>query len=197
MVLLFTSIPQDLATGVIAKRPERSPDTVDMPKEKFNKLLGFRLKTHFTFDGTTYEQVKGTPMGSPVSSVIEAVLQELEETAFRISPPTFWAPYVDDTFTIVRRDQVGALEERFNSIFPDVQFTMELEKDKQLPFLDVMVTRTTNGDLTTTVYRKATTTSIRLHLSSNHPIGHKASCLRALFNRINSHCSTTDAKRTE
>ncbi len=39
--------------------------------------------THFTFDGTTYEQVKGAPMGSPVSSVIaEAVLQELEVIAF-------------------------------------------------------------------------------------------------------------------
>ncbi len=67
-----------------------------MPKEKFIELLGFCLKTHFTFDGTTYEQVKGTPVGSPVSSVIA---EEVEETPFRISPPTFWARYVDDTFT--------------------------------------------------------------------------------------------------
>ncbi len=74
---------------------------------------------------------------------------------------------------------------------------MEQEKDKQIPFLDVMVTRTTNGDLTTTVYRKATNTLRMLHFSSNQPIEHKVSCLRALFNRINSHCSTEDAKRTE
>ncbi len=60
-----------------------------------------------------------------------------------------------------------------------------------------MVTRTTNGDLITTVYRKATTTIRMLHFSSNHPIGHKVSCLRALFNRINSPCSSEDAKRTE
>ncbi len=72
-----------------------------------------------------------------------------------------------------------------------------LEKYKQLPFLDVMVTKTTNGDLTTTVYRKATATIKMLHFSSNNPIGHKVSCLRALFNRINSHCGTEDAKRTE
>ncbi len=198
VVSLFTSMPRDLATRVIAKRLERCPDTVDMPKEKFIELLGFCLKTHFTFNGTTYEQVKGTLMGSPVASVIaEAVLQELEATAFRISSLTFWARYVDDTFTIVRRDQVGALEERLNSIFPDVQFTTELEKDKQLLFLDVMMTRTTNGDLATTVYRKVTNTLIMLHFCSDHPIGHKVSCLRALFNRINSHCSTEDAKRTE
>ncbi len=78
-----------------------------MPKEKINELLRFCLKTHFTFDVTTYEQVKGTQMGSPVPSVIaEAVLQDLEETAFSIAPATFWARYVDDIFTIVRRDQV-------------------------------------------------------------------------------------------
>ncbi len=46
--------------------------------------------------------------------------------------PTFWARRIDDTFTIDRRDQVGALEKRPNSIFPGVKFTMELEKDKQL-----------------------------------------------------------------
>ncbi len=168
VVSLLTSKSQDLPTRVIAKRLERCPDAVDMPKEKFIDVLGFCLKTHFTFDGTTYKQVKRTPMGSPLSSVIaEAVLQELEETAFRITPLTFWARYVDDTFTIIRRDQVGALEERLNSIFPDVPFTMDIEKDKQLPFLDVMVTRTINGHLTTTVYRKAANTLRVLHYSSN------------------------------
>ncbi len=60
-----------------------------------------------------------------------------------------------------------------------------------------MVTRTSNGDLPTTVYRKATTTLRMLLLSSNHPIGHKVSCLRVLFNRSTSHCSTEDAERTE
>ncbi len=122
---------------------------------------------------------------------------EHEGTSFHISPPTFWAQNVDDTFTMVRRDQVGALEKRLNSIFSDVQFTIELEKDKKFSFLDVIVTRTTNGGLTTTAYRKATTPLRMLHFSSNHPIWHKVSCLSALIYRINSHCITVDAKRTE
>ncbi len=41
VVSLFTSIPRSLATRAIAKRPERSPDTIDMPNEKFIELLGF------------------------------------------------------------------------------------------------------------------------------------------------------------
>ncbi len=69
--------------------------------------------------------------------IAEAVLLEFKGTAFRISLPTFWARYVDDTFMIVRRDQFGALEERLTSIFLDIQFTTEQEKDKELSFLDV------------------------------------------------------------
>nr|VZH97893.1 unnamed protein product [Spirometra erinaceieuropaei] len=43
------------------------------------QLLKICLRTYFTFDGTIYEQVKGTPMGPPISGFIaEAVLQRLE-----------------------------------------------------------------------------------------------------------------------
>nr|VZI34262.1 unnamed protein product [Spirometra erinaceieuropaei] len=47
------------------------------------QLLKLCLRTYFTFDGTIYEQVKGTPMGSPISGFIaEAVLQRLESLVF-------------------------------------------------------------------------------------------------------------------
>ncbi|BHF66360.1 hypothetical protein SprV_0200937600 [Sparganum proliferum] len=40
------------------------------------QLLKLCLRTYFTFEGTVYEQVKGTPMGSPISGfIVEAVLQ--------------------------------------------------------------------------------------------------------------------------
>ncbi len=55
--------------------------------------------------------------------------------------------HVDDTLTIVGRDQVGALEERLSNIFLDVQFTVDIEKDKKLPFLDFVVKKTTNHGL--------------------------------------------------
>ncbi len=89
---------------------------------------------------------------------------------------------------------MGALEERLNSILPDVQLTMELEKDKQHPFLDVILTGTNSGDLTTMVYLKTTTTKRILNFFSNHK-GRKLSYLRAPFSRINSYCSIQDAKR--
>ncbi|BHF81545.1 hypothetical protein SprV_0802467700 [Sparganum proliferum] len=48
------------------------------------QLMKFCLPTYFTFDGTIYEQVEGTPMRSPISGfVVEAVLQRLESLVFQ------------------------------------------------------------------------------------------------------------------
>ncbi|BHF61904.1 hypothetical protein SprV_0100488400 [Sparganum proliferum] len=114
------------------------------------QLLKFCLRTYFTFDGTIYEQVKGTPMGSPISGFIaEAVLQRLESLVFQCHKPKFWTRYVDDTFVVIERDQVLTFQEHLNAVFPDIQFTMEEEENNQLAFLDVLVCRKDCGGLKT------------------------------------------------
>ncbi|BHF79740.1 hypothetical protein SprV_0702286300 [Sparganum proliferum] len=56
-------------------------------------LLKLCLRTYFTFDGTVYEQVKGTPMGSPISVFIaDAVLQRLEWLVFQHHRPEVLGP---------------------------------------------------------------------------------------------------------
>nr|VZI24205.1 unnamed protein product [Spirometra erinaceieuropaei] len=100
------------------------------------QLLKVCLRTYFTFDGTIYEQVKGTPMGSPISGFIaEAVLQRLESLVFQHHRPKFWARYVNDTFVVIERDQVLTFKGRLNSVFPDILFTMEEEENNELAFL--------------------------------------------------------------
>ncbi|BHF80818.1 hypothetical protein SprV_0702394600 [Sparganum proliferum] len=97
-------------------------------------------RTYFTFDGTIYEQVKGKPMGSPISGFIaEAVLQRLESLVFQHHKPKFWARYVDDTFVVIERDQVLTIKEHLNAVFPYIQFTIEEDENDQLAFLDVFV----------------------------------------------------------
>nr|VZI36852.1 unnamed protein product [Spirometra erinaceieuropaei] len=89
------------------------------------QLLKFCLRTYFTSDGTIYGQVKGTPLGSPISGFIaEAVLQRLESLVFQHHKPKFGARYVDDIFVVIDRDQPLTFKERLNAIFPDIQFTM-------------------------------------------------------------------------
>ncbi|BHF60103.1 hypothetical protein SprV_0100306400 [Sparganum proliferum] len=161
-------------------------------------LLKLCLRTYFTFDGTIYEQVKGTPMGSPISGFIaEAVLQRLESLVFQHHKPQFWARYVDDTFVVIVRDQVLTFHEHLNAVFPDIQFTMEEEENNQLAFLDVLVCRKDCGGLKTKVFRKATNTMQVLNFNSNHPISHKRSCVRTLYPRVETHCSEPEDKIAE
>ena len=201
VVSLFTSIPRTLASTTIRELllKDGMPEGLQrLNPDEVLELLGYALRTIFTFDGQQYEQIRGTPMGSPVSGVIaEAVLQKLENVVLPISKPRFWTRYVDDTFVIVRRDQRDQLQISLNSVFPEIQFTMEEEKDGHLPFLDVLVSRNADGTLETTVFRKQTHTDNLLHAESNHPVQHKMSALRTLFQRVETHCSTPAAKQQE
>ncbi len=73
-----------------------------------------------------------------------------------------------------RQPLLPLIKQMTQGIHPDAQFTMELQKDKPFPFLDVIVKRSTDGDLTTTVFQAATTIMRMLHLGNYHPTGYKA-----------------------
>ena len=78
-----------------------------------------------------------------------------------------------------------------------IQFTVEVENERKLPFLDILIERTTDGALETCVYRKDTHTDQILNFASNHPRQHKASCVKTLFARVYSHCSTPESRLAE
>nr|VZI22688.1 unnamed protein product [Spirometra erinaceieuropaei] len=137
-------------------------------------------------------------MGSPLSGFIaEAVLQKVETLVFSNYKSKFWARYVDDTFVIIKRQMVKEFHDVLNSVFSDIQFTMEAEANNQLLFLDVHIHRKPNGHLKTTVYRKATNTRQTLSFHSKHPLGHKRNCMRTLYRRAETHCSEPDDRRSE
>ncbi|BHF72585.1 hypothetical protein SprV_0401565300 [Sparganum proliferum] len=197
---LFTSIPQDLAIETIKLLLQSKYDETEnrLGRAQVLQLLKFCLRTYFTFDGTIYEQVKGTPMGSPISgSIAEVVLQRLESLVFQHHKPKFWARYVDDTFVVIDGDQLLTFKERLNAVFPDIQFTMEEEENNQLAFLDVLVCLKDCGGLKTKVFRQTTNTMQVLNFNSNHPISHKRSCVRTLYRRVETRCSEPEDKIAE
>nr|VZI43426.1 unnamed protein product [Spirometra erinaceieuropaei] len=151
-----------VAREVLRKRLEEAYDETHnaLKIEHLMRLFEFCRQTFFTFAGETYEQIKGTPMGSPVSGLVaELVLQELEKIAFLQHETVFWRRYVDDTFVTVKKDMLQHFHSLLNAVFPDNKFTREEEQQQQLSLLDVLVRRNLNRELETTAYRKATNTT--------------------------------------
>ena len=74
IVLLFPKIPIDLVVKVAEERLKGDASLgqrTSLSVEDIIHLLSFCLKiTQFTYNGTYYQQVFGTAMGSPVSAVI-------------------------------------------------------------------------------------------------------------------------------
>ena len=165
-----------------------------LPVEDIILLQSFCLKTtQFAYNGTYYQQVFGTAMGSPVSAVIaNMVMEDVEQRALATSPvkPFLWKRYVDDVIPTVSGNEA---ERRLSSI----QFTLECEKDRHLPFLDLNVSRGVQGSLETSVYRKPTHTDKYLAFDSHHPICDKKSVAKTLLRRADCLPSSIDSKVEE
>ena len=103
---------------------------------------------------------------------------------------------MDDTFVIWNegRNKLQDFLKHLNTIRPSIQFTMELEEDKKLSFLYVLVIRGADK-LTTTVYRKATHTDWYIHFTSNHHNRVKRGIIKCLKWRATRICETGSGSR--
>ena len=121
-------------------------------------LLKFCLDaTYLAFRGSFYRQIHGTAMGSPVSvTVANLVMEDVEQRALATfpNPPKFWKRYVDDTCCALATSDIDQFHQHINSIEPHIQFTVEIETNGQLPFLDLLLSREEDGSISTSVYRK-------------------------------------------
>ena len=97
--------------------------------------------------------------------------------------PSFYKRYVDDTLTIMP-DLTSATTflQVLNNCHPSVNFTMETEKDRLLPFLGMqLLNRAPN--IETKVYIKPTNTGLLLHYQSHVDIRYKRGLLKTMLDR--------------
>jgi hypothetical protein len=106
-----------------------------------------------------------------------------------IKKPTRWKSNVDDMFTVWphekddrftvwphEKDELQEFLKHLNNIPPNIKFTKEVEQNKTLPFMDVLVSRRPNGSLGHSVYWKSTHTELYLHAKSQHHPAQKTGC---------------------
>ncbi|XP_055604662.1 regulating synaptic membrane exocytosis protein 1 [Uranotaenia lowii] len=104
--------------------------------------------SYFCFNNTFYQQTSGLAMGSPIASPIaELTLNDLLDDAIEacVTPPLHIKKYVDDLFLVLPPTQVNEIKNVFNAQHENVQFTVEMEENESLPFLDMLLHRNEEG----------------------------------------------------
>jgi hypothetical protein len=165
---LFTNVPINEAIQLF-----KNKYNLDEPHVKLAKLcLG---STYFTFYNCLYEQTEGAAMGSPLSPITADIfMEEFKEKLVYSNPmkPSPWLRYVDDCLITWKhgREKLNSFLEYLNNCHKNTKFTIELEKDGRIPFLDVLLMRKPDGTIGHTVYRKPTHTDRYLDAHFHHHI---------------------------
>ena len=123
----------------------------------------------------------GSPLGPLMANTFMCSIEEKLETQNKL--PAFYHRYVDDTISKLP-DLISATTFLFtlNEAHPSISFTMEIEKDGELPFLGMKIMR--NGSLLETkVHKKPNDTGLLLHFHSHVDMKYKRSLITTMLNR--------------
>ena len=99
------------------------------------------------------------------------------------SPAKIFARYVDDIIRSIKRHEISSLLQAANQLHANLQFTMELETDQQIPFLDMLIERR-EYKLSTAWYSKPTDTGVYLSYHACAPTKYKRNYVEGAVHRI-------------
>ena len=167
----------------------------------------------FQFNGILYKQIDGCAMGSPLaplmadifmnhvleSKITDRTQQHLNvlfvnyrsgTSEFQECRLNFFGRYVDDNLAAFdNRQDAEYFLKYLNSLHSHITFTMELEIEGTLPFLDILITRG-ESNISTTVFRKTTHSGVYSHYTSFIPTRMKQQLIYTLVDRAWKLCSS-------
>ncbi|XP_046435958.1 uncharacterized protein LOC124187815 [Neodiprion fabricii] len=153
----------------------------------FVMSLKYNVTDSFHFlDQIKLKKKEGCAMGSPASPSI-AIIAVDYVVSMALTHLDFEIPiiksYVDDLFAVVPKDKVDSILDVFNSVDKDIQFTLEVENNGKLPFLDILIERSEDGDLITSWFKKPYSSRRILNFNSNHSLSQKLGVVKGFLNR--------------
>ena len=189
---LFTNVDVDEAIEYchdklyalpIEDLPKVDRETLTILAKLVSKDITF--KTH---DGY-YTQKIGLPAGLPQASFLANAWLDKYENDIRNGSKIFFR-YMDDILKEEKEEEIERELERINNLHPNLKFTVEIEKNGELPFLDTkFIHNQTTGQISSTWYRKDTDTGLIMNFHSMAPRRYKRSLIGGLVHRIYRACS--------
>ena len=172
---LYTNIPnlegiQAIGSYLFKYRsPHQNPTNASLCK-----LLELVLTTNnFLFDNKEYLQIGGTAMGTKLApSFANLFMGHFEDKYVYSYPlqPFIWKRFIDDIFFVwtYGQDELDKFVRYLNSCHDTIKFTLETSCLK-INFLDITITKETDGHMSTNLYCKPTDSHNYLLYSSEHP----------------------------
>ena len=194
---LFTQIPLDETIDICLEELFMNSDVVNgFNRSQLKELLILATKEcYFLFNSTLYKQIDGVSMGSCLGpSLANIFMCYMERKWLNECPidfkPLLYKRYVDDTFLVFKtHDQIPRFLEYLNSKHNNIEFTVEVEENKSLSFLDIQIENRENG-ISTSVFRKGTFTGLMSKFQSATPIKYKMNLIMTLVTRAYRICSS-------
>ena len=181
---LFTNKPLSETIDIAVKLLLENKKDLKFSENELTKLFRFATaQTHFYFDGKIFDQVDGVAMGSPLGTALANLFIGYYEQKWLESDHgrlvKFYCRYVDNIFCPFENEHQAQTFLDFLNIQPlNLNFTIEKEHMKQLPFSDVLNTR--SDRLITSVYRKSTFTGLLQNCNSFVPFTYKKGLIKTL-----------------
>ena len=143
---LFTNIPLEETIQICLDTFYRDEqiEQPSLPEILLKKLL---LKAtsdvEFSFDGIMNQQIDGEAMSSPLGPMLANILiGHIEARILEVCSPLFCDRFVDDTFAVFSSEnESNGFLQRLIGLHHELKFTVEGERDSQLPFMEVFVKR--------------------------------------------------------
>jgi hypothetical protein len=133
-----------------------------------------------------YKQNRGLIIGGPISSILAdyVTTDVLNDSLYELGhTPTIVKKYVDDILVIIDKEKVEQLFVLLNNYNRSIKFTLEVEDDKKLPYLDLLLHRRPNC-LEMSLFQKPTSKNRLLHYNSAHPKHQRVGMAYGYISRI-------------
>ncbi|CAJ0964824.1 unnamed protein product [Ranitomeya imitator] len=174
---LYTSIPHTSSTRWLLSTHIMRPD--------------LRLLFFFLFEDTYYLQIKGSVMGSNMAPpYANAYMAHYEDTLIYAYDSLCrhviaWKRYIDYLICVRKGDLVSlnVFFQFLRSSWPGLDFTMTHDHN-QINFLDTLVIKDADGNLSTDLYSKPTDRNSLLHYESFHPCNMKRSIPKSQLHKV-------------
>jgi hypothetical protein len=197
---LYSNIPHELGRQAIEYWIREHPDILhNRFNEKFvlDSIEIILTNNTFQFDNRNYLQLLGTAMGTKMAPTYATLtLAFLEINLYQAIKEKYgdeieknfkngWKRYLDDCF-IFWDQKWGNITDFFSllqNLHPKIDFTMD-NSSEEIPFLDILIRKNSDGTIITDIYRKPTDSQRYLHFRSHHPDNCKKAVPLMLARRI-------------